>query len=216
MYPWRRTLSGAAILAVLGACTNSGSGSLALESRSVTDFHVIVLETSGDVLVRVTGEESIRIEAEDNLLPMLTTDVVDGRLELGSTGSFTTTEPITYTITVADLTGVEISGSGDVDVRGLHSDRFSAVISGSGSIDPWGTAELLDVSVEGSGNYMGASLEAVDGEVTISGSGRAVVNVSSELSVTIDGSGWVEYLGTPQLSQEINGSGAIERLSSEN
>ncbi|HWL48440.1 MAG TPA: DUF2807 domain-containing protein, partial [Acidimicrobiia bacterium] len=50
-----------------------GSGNVITESREVSDFNEIVLGGSGRVMVEVTGTESLTIEAEDNIMPLLET-----------------------------------------------------------------------------------------------------------------------------------------------
>ena len=195
---------------LVAACT-VGSGNVETDTREVTGFDQIELQTSGSVDIEVTGTDSLVIEAEDNILPMLTAEVVNGVLELGSDGVFSSTESIRYTITVANLEGVTISGSGGVDATGLTGDTFAAVISGSGSLDAAGTTTEVAVVVSGSGSFDGEGLEATIGAVTITGSGSALVNVTDQLSVVISGSGSVEYLGEPTISQVINGSGNVSQ-----
>lgn len=218
------------VLALLFAGCTVGSGDLITESRDVTGFDEIVLMTSGDVNVEVTGTESLEVEAEDNIMPLLTTEVVNGRLELGASEPFSTTRRITYTITAAELVGVAVAGSGDVDASGIDTDSFEATvsgsgnldlsgtcatfeaaISGSGSINPSGTCTDLAVTVTGSGKFRGDELEAATGTVTVSGSGDAEVNVSDDLDVRISGSGDVRYRGDPSVSQNISGSGGVSR-----
>jgi hypothetical protein len=195
---------------IIAGCT-VGSGTRDTESRQVGGFDEVVLMTSGDVNIQVTGTDSLTIEADDNILPLLTADVVDGRLELGSNGSFSTTGRITYTITAADLSGVTVAGSGNVDVSGISSDVFRASISGSGDINPSGTCQDLQVTISGSGGYKGADLEATTGTVTVSGSGEAKVNVTEVLNVEISGSGTVRYTGQPTVNQSITGSGDVSQ-----
>jgi len=195
---------------VVAACT-VGSGNLITETRDVSDFDEIVLLGSGDVIVTVTGTESLEIEAEDNIMPLLTSDVVDGRLELGQTESITTSRGITYTITAAQLVGVTIKGSGDINGTDIDAISFEAAIEGSGNIDITGTSDDLTVRIEGSGEVDGRDLTSATGTVTIDGSGSAVVNVTDDLTVTINGSGDVEYMGDPVLNQTINGSGSVSR-----
>ena len=163
------------VLAILAAGCTVGSGDLITEARNVNGFNEIVLMTSGDVVVEVTGTESLEIEADDNVMSLLTSEVVNGRLELGSSGSFSTTRGITYTITAAELVGVTISGSGDIDVSRIDADSFEATISGSGNIDPSGNSTSLEVTISGSGSFGGDDLESATGNVTVSGSGEAVV-----------------------------------------
>lgn len=193
---------------ILVGCT-FGSGSAAAESREVSGFREVVLMTSGDVNIEVTGTDSLTIEADDNILPLLTAEVVDGRLELGSRGSFSTTRPITYTITAADLTGVTVSGSGNVEVSGVSTDVFRVSISGSGNVTPSGSCHDLQVTVSGSGQYNGDDLQATTGTVTVSGSGDADVDVTQVLDVVVSGSGSVRYAGQPTLNQKITGSGDV-------
>lgn len=120
-----------------------GSGNVVSEGRDVSGFDEIVVMVSGNVVVTVTGTESLTIEAEDNILPLLTTEVRGGRLELGSNSSFSTTRGVTYTITAVALKGVEIDGSGDVAASGIDADSFEATINGSGNVtaeEPVGTS----------------------------------------------------------------------------
>ena len=224
------------VLLSLVGCTGTtvfgglrGSGNLITETRDVSGFTEIVLEGSGTVNVEITGTESLTIEAEDNLMSHLTSDVRNGRLVLGTDTPLSTTRGITYSITVETLEGVtidgsgnvtssdlsgesfnaEINGSGTIDLTGVDLRSFVSEISGSGDIDVTGVADELRVRIPGSGTFTGDELEAVTGDVTISGSGAAVVNVSDTLTAEIDGSGSIEYLGDPTVDSTINGSGSI-------
>lgn len=208
--PMPRLAVGVLCLAALAGCT-VGSGNVTSETRDVAPFTEIVLSTSGTVNVAVTGAPSLRIDAEDNILPRLTSKVVDGRLELASSGSFTTSRGITYTITAANLTGVSVSGSGSVNVDGVDGAVFHAIVSGSGSVHPAGSSQRLDVTISGSGSFEGADLQATTGSVGVTGSGEATVNVSDTLTVLVSGSGRVRYLGDPTLDQHISGSGSVSR-----
>jgi Putative auto-transporter adhesin, head GIN domain len=194
-----------------GAVGVRGSGKTVTESRDVSGFDEIAVLGSGVVVVTVDGTESLVVEAEDNIMPLLRTEVRNGRLELGPKQSISPTEEIRYTISAASLEGVSISGSGDISATGVDSKSFSVAITGSGHIVPTGTTGDLAVDISGSGNFEGAGLEARIGEVTISGSGSAAVNVTDTLDVTIAGSGGVSYSGTPSLTTSISGSGDVTR-----
>jgi hypothetical protein len=201
-------------LAALGAScavfSERGSGIVVTESREVNDFNEIVLEGSGGVIVEVTGDESLSIEAEDNIIPLLETEVRNGRLRLGSGSSISPTTEIIYTITAATLDGVVISGSGNVSVTGLESADFRVEISGSGNVETAGTvADTLSVSISGSGEYDGEDLVAADGNVNVDGSGNAVVNVTGSLDISLSGSGNIEYIGSPSVNVDKSGSGSV-------
>lgn len=218
----RKAVAGGALLLLLvllaTACDDvldvsgvRGSGDVITESREVSGFSKIAVLGSGVVVVEVDGTESLTIEAEDNIMPLLTTEVRNGRLELGPKSSISPTRQITYTISAAALEGVSISGSGDISATGVDADSFTVEISGSGRVEPTGTTTELTVEIAGSGDYEGEGLVAELGEVTVSGSGNVLVNVTDQLDVTISGSGDVRYMGSPSVSSSISGSGEMSQ-----
>lgn len=206
-----------ALAALVASCTVSvgpgvrGSGNLVTETRPVGSFDEIVLEGSGEVSVEVTGADSLEVEAEDNIIPLLTTEVTDGRLVLGSDGSFSTTRGITYIITAATLNGVTIRGSGNIVADRIDSDAFGVEIDGSGDVTLNGSAVELGVQINGSGNVDGFGLEATTASVEVNGSGTTSVNAVDALDVEINGSGDIVYEGDPVVDRSINGSGDVRR-----
>jgi hypothetical protein len=203
------------LLLITSACIIvgvEGSGNVITETREVSGFSEIVVGGSGVVRVEVTGTESLSIEADDNIMPLLETDVTNGRLVLDATRSIAPTVDIVYTITAATLDGLEVSGSAEVDATGVEGGEFSVDISGSGDVAVVGTLDgLLRLSISGSGAFDGEALTAPQGTVDISGSGNAVVNVTETLDISVSGSGNVEYLGSPEVDEDISGSGNIDQ-----
>lgn len=198
----------AAVALLVGACT-LGSGTSATEIRDVAGFEEVVLATTGEVVVEVTGTESLEIEAETNLLPLLTSEVQDGRLELGATGSFTAREPIVYRLTAQRLTAVTVRGSGTVRASGVQASTFAATVRGSGLVEASGDVESLAVVVDGSGEVRGGGLRATSAEVLLTGSGEVGLDVVDRLDARVDGSGRVRYLGDPVVVAEVDGSGDV-------
>jgi len=204
------------VLLAVSACDGSvfgvrGSGNVITESRDVSGFNEIALFGSGTVRVDVNGTESLTVEAEDNIMPLLKTEVANGRLELSVESSISPTTDITYTVAAVALDGVTIAGSGDVTATGIATDLFDVEISGSGRVKPTGTAASLVVEISGSGRYLGEGLEASIGTVRVSGSGEAVVNVTDDLDVDVSGSGGVQYIGEPTVTESVSGSGKVTR-----
>ena len=188
-----------------------GSGNVITEDRSVSGFDQISVEGFGEVIVEIGSAESLTIEAEDNVMPLLVTEV-DGRtLEIKTEEgtSFRDIEEPVYTITMPDLVLAAIAGSGDVTATGIATDSFTVSIAGSGDIDAEGSAVALTVSISGSGNFHGEDLATTEGIVNIAGSGSVVITATDSLEVSIGGSGNVTYLGDPVLTVSIGGSGTV-------
>lgn len=191
----------------------AGSGATASETREVNGFTAVELATSGDLEISRTGTESLTIEAEDTVLPLLTSEVSSGTLRLGieEGTSVSTSQPIIYRLTVADLDAIAVTGSGDVTAPDLATDKLTVDLRGSGTVTTGGSADTQQVEISGSGDYEGADLSSDAAIVSVSGSGDATLQVRDTLDVTIRGSGSVTYIGDPVVTQEIAGSGEVIR-----
>ncbi len=190
-----------------------GSGRTATETRVVEGFDHITVSGGAEVVVELDGTESLTVEAEENLLEVLTVDVVDGDLRLGVAPyvNIEPTRPIVYRITAARLDGVAVNGSASVRAAVVDNDRFDVSIAGSGRVAPSGTVKDLDVTIGGSGRFEGAGLLAQHGNVNVSGSGRALVHVTDDLDASVSGSGHIDYRGDPTVQTSLSGSGSIGR-----
>jgi hypothetical protein len=177
----------------------------------VSGFSAVDLSGTGQVTIRRAGTESLTIQAEDNILPLLTSDVRNGTLELGHKRmrSIRPTEPIMYRITVKDLDAVAVSGSGSMSVTGLATRRLKVDLSGSGEITAAGSADSQKIDVSGSGKYRAGGLPSTAVDADISGSGEVDVRVSDTLHASISGSGTLTYTGDPRVSQDVSGSGKV-------
>ena len=201
-----------AVLLVLSACgVVSGSGHVVTETREVSGFTRIDLAGSGEVTIEQGDAESLTIEADDNVLARLTSEVSDSTLKLDKKPGITinTRNPVRYRVTVKDLTGVSVSGAGTVPAQGMTLQTLAVEISGSGIVDLSGSAVEQDIDVSGSGRYEAAGLPSEKVTADISGSGQISVAVSRELTVDISGSGTVTYSGDPRVDQSISGSGRL-------
>jgi hypothetical protein len=207
-----------------------GSGEVVTEIREVSDFDGVDLSGSGHVTITIGDEFALVISAEDNIMPLLTSEVRQDTLVLGTSQSINPTEEITYEVTMPHVSLLRVSGSGridapdvanedlEVDVSGsgavqvddLSVTDLQAEVSGSGMVGASGAADHLQVSISGSGALEAESLTARTGVVKVSGSGSVVVEVTDELEVDVSGSGSVEYLGEPPvLDVDVSGSGNV-------
>jgi Putative auto-transporter adhesin, head GIN domain len=200
-----------ALLVVTACSVTTGSGQLANVQREVSGFTKVELTGQGEVTIEQTGTESLTISAEDNLLPRLTSDVSGDTLVLGTKPNtmIVPTKPITYALTVKDLNGLAVSGSGTINAPKLATTQLTTKISGSGTITVNGAASDQDLEISGSGRYQAAGLTSKTVKARISGSGNASVLATDLLDVQISGSGSVTYSGNPQVKQQISGSGKL-------
>lgn len=215
--------------------TVEGNGNLIDETREIGRFDAIELNGLGEIIVELGEEESLRVEAEENLLPHLETYTSGSRLviEVEEDINIQPTEPVRFYITAVSLEGVDVSGLGDVQLPEVEADRFAVSISGLGDIefaglnaeyfivDLSGLGDLTiqdgevfsqEIHISGGGSYTAGSVESSEVEVDVSGVGSATVRVSDTLKVSISGSGNVNYYGSPDVETDISGVGDLDRL----
>lgn len=199
------------LLALTSCAIVSTPGPARTEARTVSGFSKVELAGSGSLTIEQTGSESLTIEAGEKVLPNLTSDVVGDTLVLGAKRGavLPSRGRVDYHLTVEDLTGLTVSGSGQVTAPKITTDALSCDISGSGTITVGGSAPQQRLTISGSGTYEAGALAAKTLRADISGSGTAVVSVSDALDVTISGSGSLTYSGDPAVQKDISGSGSV-------
>jgi hypothetical protein len=208
----RCLLAMVAVLLVLPGCSVvSGSGQVESETRQVSGLTGVELSGNGEVTIEQGDTESLTIEADDNVLPVLTSEVEDSVLRLGQKPRTTvrTRNPIRYRVTLKELTSIELSGSGGVSAANLRVNALRVDISGSGTMDLAGSADQQELELSGSGRYEAAELQSRSVSIDISGSVTAAVAASDQRRVDISGSGTVTYSGDPTIDQSVSGSGRL-------
>lgn len=210
-----------------------GSGKIVTQTVDVSNFDRVTLQGSGDVYIEQGQTESLSIEADDNILPLLENKVSGSELTLSTkpNQSINPSKKIVYRITVKDLAGISLNGSGRFFVSPVKSDAMDVSLFGSGDINMEDVATgKLSMKLFGSGSIAIATVSATTVESSVSGSGDIKLagkadsqNVSFSGSgsyqagdletasavVNIPGSADVTVWTTDELNANINGSGTV-------
>lgn len=216
--------------------TEKGSGKVTTQTREVASFKEVEVSYPAEVFISQGETESVKIEAEDNLLPGLQTRVRDGRLEIfykAEEGkAVRPTRPVKVTIVVKQLDSVNFESAGELNISGIENDSLSVVVSGAGnleldkvavkdlsiilsgagSMNAAGTADNLTMVISGFGSYDGKDLISKTASINLSGAGSATVNVEDSLDAQISGAGSVNYYGSPSVSKQISGVGGVTQV----
>lgn len=210
-----------------------GNGNVRTEERSPGNFNAVASHGSFNVYVS-TGNQSVKIEAEDNLLPYIET-YVDGSVLHVDTKEHFWLRPgrqikiyvsapdfksirsygsgdITGLSTITDSSKLELGVNGSANIKmDVNAPDVDAEINGSGDINLTGEAKTFTGEIRGSGNVKAMDLKSEDATVKIYGSGNADIFASVKLDVHVAGSGDVHYKGNPQVSSSIAGSGRVKK-----
>ena len=141
-------------------------------------------------------------------------------------------EKVNIYIAAKSLNNITLSGSGDIDVKGIvkstdlittisgsgsivlamDAKNYSATISGSGEIGAKGKADNVKINISGSGDFDGGDLRASVASVRVSGSGDISIYAEKALEATTSGSGDIKYGGNANVITNKSGSGSISKL----
>src|SRR5918994_2645366 len=193
----------------LAGCTIGDDGPRTTQTRDVADFTRIDNRDAVDVRLHVGGPQRVRISAGEKVIDDVRTEVRDGTLRLTFDHDGFGGGDVVVEASVPKLTGIEASGSGDIDADGIDADAFEVRSDGSADIALEGTVGRLAVDLDGSGDADLAGLAAREARVAVGGSGGVDVRAEERLDVDVDGSGDVRYHGDPALTQRVDGSGAL-------
>jgi putative autotransporter adhesin-like protein len=180
----------------------------------VEPFTSIVLTDVEESLLVIerTGEESLTVTAEENLLAMFTSEVKDGVLHLTfkKGNSFHGKRP-TYKVTVKDLRHIHVQGGVVIEASKLESETLSILIEGAAGGNLSGRVDDLTIEIKGAGLLSAGELRAKRAKVSVQGAGQVTVNATDELDAEVKGAGIIWYIGAPKLKSNVDGLGWIKR-----
>lgn len=206
------------LLTLVGASCGSGvpgSGVSRTERRALGGFGAVEVRGQARVEV-VTGGPALEITADDNLLPLLVTEVRDGTLIIKPERQIRPSTTIEVkAITDRPISHVSVSGSGSVSLKGDVSQSIVLEVSGSGNIvavrDEDSSISSARAKVSGSGRVDIERVKAGSVKAAVSGSGTLTVHAVDSLNATVSGSGQILYDGQPEVKTSISGSGRVSQ-----
>jgi Putative auto-transporter adhesin, head GIN domain len=190
-----------------------GSGSMASEQRTVGSFHGVELAGIGTVIIKQGEENSVRVEADDNVIGDVATEVEHGILTVRMTKDGYHDLSVKVYVTTKELDVVRLSGAGKIESAGdLKLDDLKCALTGAGSITLKGSCRHLEVSVTGVGSVSNGGLVSEKCRASVTGVGAAEVNATQELDASVSGVGQISYEGNPRdVSKSVSGLGTVER-----
>lgn len=190
----------------------TGSGKMKIDKRTVPAFTALDISGAYDVEIVVQKEQSLELEGDDNLLPLIVTDVHGGVLEVSNSKGFSTKNKLRLRISVPSLMAISSSGASDITVSGVKGDEFHVNVSGAGSLRVSGAIKTLEIKQSGAGDVDAKDFHAEKVNVDSSGAATADVYASEELTASVSGAGSVNYYGDPKtVKEDTSGAGSINK-----
>lgn len=211
----------------------SASGKEVSEMRKPGTFSKVDVGGAMKVFLKQGTESSVSIEAAENIMPLIKTEVKGETLEISQKNSFCNPGTINVYITSPHFTGVSASGAVQVaNADTLKSGDFSIDLSGASKVELAINTGSLKTDVSGAckmtlkgqcGNHKvdmsgACELNAIDlvaakYDIDASGACKLHINVLEELNSSMSGASYIEYKGQPKtVNADNSGASKVTKI----
>lgn len=208
-----------------------GNGNVKKETRKVSSFDAIDVSSAFDIYLTQGNSESLVIEADDNLLDVIISEVRGGVLKIyvkeNIRNSKTMKAYISFKmLSMIELSGacdlygenkfkfdnleIEVSGAADIEMN-MTAAKVYLDLSGASDIKFKGSANELIIDASGATDLYAIAFEVKECSIDASGASTIRVFVTEELSVDASGASTVRYKGRPVIEMDVSGASSIRR-----
>jgi len=197
--------------------TQSGTGIISSKSINLNSFSEIEITNYCNVEIDTGATNKVEYSDYDNLIQYLKFEIVGNKLvvkTIPEIASITNSKAKAKIYVAGSLTGLFISGSGNMTLANSFNGISQCAVSGSGNLvaNENSTSTNMTTTISGSGNVDILKITSQSANCTISGSGSISIAVINDLTANVSGSGSISYLGNPSVSKNITGTGNIIKL----
>ncbi|MFZ6014008.1 MAG: head GIN domain-containing protein [Bacteroidota bacterium] len=188
------------------------------ETRKVGDFTRISFRFPGKLYLKQGSPQKVELEGDKETLEEVETEVEGNKLIIGKEGkwfdwNWDNDDRIVAYVTVPNIEGVSVSGSGDViGQTKITGSNFNFNVSGSGSLtlDVDATGDI-EADVSGSGDIdLKGKCASFDSDVSGSGKVNLTLAVNDRATFGVSGSGKIQASGSSSsVKANISGSGKV-------
>jgi hypothetical protein len=219
----RNTLAAVIAASALAGCqvrAQENGGATVSRNYQVGNFQQIEVAGPYDVEVRTGANPSVAARGSDKLLARTVVEVRGDKLVIHPEDNhsffnfgWSSHGNARFTVTVPQLSGATIAGSGDVRIDRVQGPQFEGTVAGSGGISVSAMdVQQLKLSVAGSGAVKAGAGKAQSAAYDIAGSGGVDAGAiqTQQLKVSIAGSGDVKAHSSSTADIDIMGSGDVD------
>lgn len=188
----------------------SGSGTVANEQRNLSGFKAIDVGSTFEVEVTAQKDFSVTVEADDNILPLIETEVRRGVLNIECSQRVSPKTPMKIIISAPDIENIEASGAANLIINSIKNGGLRIDASGASKILVTGETAKLVVDVSGATKVDAEGLITENADLDASGASQVLVNVSNSLRTDASGASKIIYSGSPRdLNTKKNGAASV-------
>lgn len=210
-----------------------GDGNVVKQERTVSSFSGIEVGGAFKVFLSQGDSETLFVEADENLLDVISTEVRGSKLKITTTEDIKDSKALNIYITFKmidnlDISGacqlkgenkfkledlsLDCSGASDVSLK-MSANDIELDCSGASQVELYGTGESFMLDLSGASGMDASDFEVKTCEADVSGASHGKIHVSSELSAEVSGAGSLKYSGDPIIkNHDVSGAGSLRKL----
>ncbi len=210
-----------------------GNHKVVTEERKAGNFTGIKVSSGIDVILKQGNNESVSVEADENLQEYIMTEIKGDVLNVYVDNiNIRDAERMRAYVTMKEINSVRTTSAGDVvgetpikteklelsassagniklEVTAKHID---VDISSSGDITVSGKADFLECDLSSAGDLNAFDLEAREADISVSSAGDADVTVTEKITARASSAGDINYRGNPKfIDAHSSSAGGIHR-----
>lgn len=203
------------------------------EDRNVSGFTKLDVSGGFEIILTQGRSESLTIEADENVLSKIKTNVTGNTLEIYSKGIIRNYSKIRIYLTFKQLESIDLSGAVkliadqslqfdrlEFDISGacsieldMEADRLELDLSGASKLRLNGYTNHLEADCSGSSKLLLAGLKTKTISLDSSGATTAEFWVTESLDVESSGASSVRYKGNPKSVNVVNsGASSVKKM----
>jgi len=231
-------LAGILVIGVT-ACVNGqmrrtvyGNKQVVTKERPAGNFTGLKVSTGIDVYLKQGSQESISVEADENLHEYIITEIKNGVLNVYSDANIRSAERKRVYVTMDEIRSIQTTSAGDIigetpvktdelelsaSSAGninleIYAKKIAIDISSSGDMTLNGNADMLNASLSSAGDLNAYDLEVKEADVSVSSAGDADIYVSDKLTARASSAGDIRYRGNPTyIDAHSSSAGGIHK-----
>ena len=209
-----------------------GNNHVVKKERDAGNFSGLRVSSGIDVYLKQTDDESIVVEADENLHEYIQTEIRDGILNVYTEANIREAEMKRVYVTMRDINSLKTTSAGDIigetpvkteklelsatsagDIKlEVYAKEIEAHISSSGDVTLTGEVDILDATLSSAGDLNAFGLEVREADVSASSAGDADISVSERLRARASSAGDINYRGNPKyIDAHSSSAGGINR-----
>ena len=188
-----------------------GSGKRLTQKREVASFTSVAAEGAFDIEIVCQKTLDIEVEADDNILPLVSTEVRNNVLWVKPTSNYSAEDAPKIKIKVPDIQAFSADGAGKIQISGVNNDKLQISLDGAPNLTASGTTKMVGIDTNGAAKIDTHNLRADHAIVDSKGVSKVDLGISNQLDVNVSGPSHVTYSGDPIVNKTVHGPGKVEK-----